>query len=315
MPSMAMFLLGLLLLVLGADSLMRGVSGLGQRFGLSPFAAGLLLAGFVAAIPELAVFAQASAQGAFELAAGSAIGGSLAGVAIALGVAAMVVPIAITMRVASVMLVFVLVAAGLVLVFALDGAIVRWEGGVLLATYLVCLRLWFARARDVLAPVQAEFVDIAETATGLSQNLVRMLFAGALLFFGSRFVVRAAPELGAAFGMDALGTGLTLVGFGVALPKLVFLLLAARGQGNVAAGVVFGACLASLLLALGTLALLQPVAVGGKLVGLALLVGMACALALYPLLGGELRIDRRRGALLAIGGAAWLGYALVAARS
>jgi cation:H+ antiporter len=315
MPALAMFLLGLLLLVLGADSLMRGASGLGQRFGLTPFLAGLMLAGVVAAIPELAVFAQAAASGRLELAIGSAIGASLAGIAFALGAAAMVAPLAITMRVASAMLVFVLVAAGLLLALSLDGAIARGEGGLLLAGYVACLWLWFARGRAPLAPVQAEFTDIAETATGLSQNLIRLGFAAALLYFGSRNLVASAPVLGAALGLDGIGTGLVLLAVAAVLPKLVFLLMAARGQGNVAAGVVFGACLAELLLAIGAASLYGPVALSSPLAGLALLATMALALVLYPLLGGELRIDRRRGAVLLLGGAAWLGYALIAARS
>jgi cation:H+ antiporter len=166
---MAMFLLGLLLLVLGADSLLRGASGLGQRFGLTPFLAGLLLAGFVAAIPNWRCSRRPARQ------ARAARGRRrdrrrLAGFALALGVAALAAPLAMTMRVASAMLVFVLVAAGLVLAFALDGAIARWEGAILLAAYAGLPRPVVRRGREQLAPAQAEFVDIAETATGFRRT-------------------------------------------------------------------------------------------------------------------------------------------------
>ena len=315
MPTMAMFLLGLALLVLGADSLLRGAGGLAQRFGARPFLAGLAMAGFVAAIPELSIGAQAIAQGATGLAAGNAVGGGIAGFAMALGLAALLAPFTVSMRSAGPVLVLVLVAAGLLLLFALDGVIARWEGGVLLLAYVGGLGLWFARARGEDARVQAGFVEIAETATGAVQNLVRLGFAAALLFFGSRFVVRAAPEVGASLGLGDFAMGLTLVAFGVALPKLAFVALAAREEGNVVFSVVLGACLASLLLVPGAMAAMQPLPLAEPLARIALPVTMAFALVLYPLFGGELRIDRRRGALLLAGGIAWLGYALWAARA
>ena len=61
--AIAWFLLGLLLLALGGDSIVKAVSGLAQRFGASPFTAGLLLLGVTTSLPELAVNARALAVG------------------------------------------------------------------------------------------------------------------------------------------------------------------------------------------------------------------------------------------------------------
>jgi len=314
MPALAMFLLGLLLLLLGTDSLLRAIAGLGQRLGLSPFAAGLLLVGFAGSIPDLAVNGFALATGAGELALGNAIGGSIANLGLVLGAAALLSPLLLGMRLLAAHALFVLVAAGLVLMFGLDGVLARWEGGVLFAGFSACLAFLFVRGRQESAPVQAELVDFAETSTIPLQNLIRLAFAFALLFFGSRWVVQGAPVLGRALGLDSIGAGLTLVAVGTALPKLVLAAMAAaRGQGNVVAGQVLGACLFNLLFVLGAMALLQPVAIPVSILRVDMSVAMALALLLFFRLAGGLGVGRGHAALLLLAFLAWLGFTLAPA--
>ena len=135
LASIGMFALGLFLLLLGADSMLRGGSGLGQRLGLSPARAGLMLVVFAALMPALAINATAWAAGQRELALGNAIGGSIVNLGLSLGLAALFAPLLVSMRQLGAQLVFILVAAGLVLMFGSDGQIARWEGGVLVAGF------------------------------------------------------------------------------------------------------------------------------------------------------------------------------------
>ncbi|MBC7656520.1 MAG: sodium:calcium antiporter, partial [Frankiaceae bacterium] len=87
-----MFALGLLLLLLGADSVVRGASGLAQRLGLSPFAAGLLLVASATSIPELVINAYAFQHGQTDLALGNAVGSNIVNIGLTLGGAALVAP-------------------------------------------------------------------------------------------------------------------------------------------------------------------------------------------------------------------------------
>jgi cation:H+ antiporter len=314
MPALAMFLLGLLLLLLGTDSLLRAISGLGQRLGLSPFASGLLLVGFAGSIPDLAVNSFALATGAGKLALGNAIGGSIASLGLVLGAAALMKPLLLGMRLLAAHALFVLLAAGIVLMFGLDGLLARWEGGVLFAGFFACLAFLFLRGRQESAPVQAEIVDFAQTSTIPLQNLIRLAFAGALLYFGSRWVVQGAPVLGVVFGLDPVESGLTLVAVGTALPKLVLAAMAAaRGQGNIVAGQVLGACLFNLLFMLGAMALLQPLAIPLSIVRVDMSVVMALALLLCFRLAGGLDIGRGHAVLLLLAFLAWLGFTLAPA--
>lgn len=312
--AIGMFLLGLFLLLLGGDSVVRGASGLAQRFGMSPFMTGLLLVAFATSVPELAVNAYAVAAGQPDLALGNAIGSNIVNVGLVLGIAALFAPLLITMRLLAAQIVFLLVATGAVLMFGLDGVIARWEGAILLAGFAAFLTFVFRRGKSESAVVQAELSTFAVTATGLAQNLLRLGFAVVLLYFGSRLVVQHAPALGLAMGLGSMLTGLLLVSVATALPELVAMVIAARnGQGNVVAGHVLGACLFNLLFLVGGMATLRPLALPSSFVTLELPAAMAFALVLYPLLGGDFRVSRREGAVLAFGFLAWFAYELATA--
>jgi cation:H+ antiporter len=305
------FLGGLVLLLLGGDSMVRGVSGLAQALGAAPYRAGLYLLAFATSIPELAVNAYAMQQGQPALALGNAVGSNIVNIGLTLGVAALVAPLVVSMRLVAVQVVLLLVAGGAVLFFGLDGTLARWEGGVLLAGFVGLLAVMAVRARDEEAAVQAELADYAQTAPGLARNAVRIAIAIGVLYLGAMGVVRGAPGLGAAFGFGPLLTGLLVVAIGTALPEVAMAVMAARqGQGNVVAGHVLGASLFNFLLVLGGMALVQPVPVPASFVGFEVPAAMAFALALYPLLAGDLKLSRREGGILLGLFVLWVAYEL-----
>ncbi|MGH8045308.1 MAG: sodium:calcium antiporter, partial [Stenotrophomonas sp.] len=130
------FLLGLLLLALGGDSIVKAASGLAQRFGASPFVAGLLLVAFGTSLPELVVNGRAFVVGAEELALGNAIGSNIVNVGLTLGMAALAAPLLVRARLLSPLLVLLAVASLALIVFGLDGVVTRWEGGLLLLGFV-----------------------------------------------------------------------------------------------------------------------------------------------------------------------------------
>jgi cation:H+ antiporter len=309
MSEAAMFLLGFLLLLLGADSLMRGAAGLAQGLGMKPAGAGLLLVGFVVAIPQLAITGYALARGAGELALGNAVGGGLANLTLVLGGAALCAPLAPAMRLLAPLALVTVVAAALLLLLAWDGALARWEGGVLLAGYVLALGFVLRHGREEAAPVQAELAELAETSTNVSQNFMRLLMAAGFLFFGSRWIVQGAPSVAALLGIDALATGLVVVAVGGALPALARAIVSAIGvHANVVLALVLGGCLCNLLLLAGATALAQPLAFDAAPLRAAIPAIAVVAALLHLLLRKGARIGRREGVLLAF---AFLAFAAV----
>ncbi|RRU13253.1 sodium:calcium antiporter [Stenotrophomonas sp. 278] len=309
------FLLGLVLLALGGDSIVKAASGLAQRFGASPFVAGLLLVAFGTSLPELVVNVRAFAVGAEELALGNAVGSNIVNVGLTLGLAALAAPMLVRARLLSPLLVLLAVASLAVIVFGLDGVIARWEGGVLLLGFVGVLGFLLRAARREAEPVREAIAGYAMTRTGLFLNGLRVLFAGVALYYGARWIVDAAPVLGAGLGWSPLLVGLLPVAIGTALPEVAAAIAAARrGQGDMVLGHVIGSSLFNLLVVVGGMAALRPIALPESFVKLELPAAIAFVLVLYPMLRGDLTLSRREGGILLLAFVGWvvLELALIA---
>jgi len=307
----AWFLLGLLLLALGGDSIVKAASGLAQRFGASPFVAGLLLVTFGTSLPELVVNARAFVVGAQDLALGNAVGSNIVNVGLTMALAALAAPLLVRARLLSPLLILLAVASLAVIVFGLDGVIARWEGAVLLLGFLALLVFVLRAAARESEPVREAIAAYAMTRTGLLLNVIRVVFAAVCLYYGARWIVGAAPVLGAGLGWSPLLVGLLPVAIGTALPEVAAAIVAARrGQGDMVLGHVIGSSLFNLLVVVGGMAALRPLALPESFVKLELPAAIAFVLVLYPMLKGDLTISPREGGILLVAFVAWIALEL-----
>lgn len=305
------FALGLVLLALGGDSIVKGASGLAQKLGASPFVAGLLLVAFGTSLPELFVNARAYLVGAQDLALGNAVGSNIVNFGLTLGVAAISAPLLVRMRLLSPLLVLLAVASVALIVFGLDGVISRVEGGVLLLAFVAVVAFLLARSGHEQEPVREGIAAYAATRSVLWMNLLRFVVAVALLYFGARFVVQGAPVIGAAWGWSPLLVGLLPVAIGTALPEAAAAIAAARrGQGDMVVGHVLGSSLFNLLVVVGGMAALRPLPLPESFVRLELPAAIAFVLVLYPMLRGDLRISRNEGLILFVALLGWVALEL-----
>lgn len=309
--ALAWFLLGLLLLALGGDSIVKAASGLAQRFGASPFTAGLVLLGLATSVPELAVNARALTVGQPELALGNAVGSTLANLGLTLAMAALAMPLLLRARALRSSWTCLLLGAVLLLAFGLDGGLQRWEGAILLAAFGLAFG-WLLHAGRREAPeVQASIADSAASRTNLLLNVIRLVLAALTLYWGARLVVGAAADFGTVLGWTPLLVGLLPVAIGTALPEVAAAVMAARrGQGDMVLGHVLGSSVVNLLLVIGAMAVIQPIALPASFVRLELPAVLAFALVLYPMLRGDLRISRVEGGILLAAFVAWVGLEL-----
>ncbi len=307
------FVLGLVLLALGGDSIVKGASGLAQRLGASPFVAGLVLVAFGTSLPELAVNLQAVARHQPALALGNAVGSNVANFGLTLGAAALVAPLTVRWRALSPLLLALLLGTLLTVVLGFDGTLSRIEGAILLLAFVVVVVFAAARTRRESPELQDAIAAFARTGTDLWLNLIRFAIAAVLLYFGSRMIVRSAPTIGEGIGMAPLLTGLIPVAIGTALPEVAAAISAARrGHGDIVVGHVIGSSLFNLLVVVGGMA-----AIGGSLafpesfVMFELPAAGVFALMLYPMLRGDLHISKSEGAGLLIAFFAWIAFELL----
>lgn len=310
--ALGFFLLGLFLLALGGDSIVKGASGLGQRLGLSPLATGVVLVAFGTSLPELAVNARAAWVGSQALALGNAVGSNVVNFGLTLGAAALAMPLLVRWRALVPLLLCFMLACVLVILLGYDGVLSRFDGVVLLAVFVAVLAWTLMRSHRETAEVQQAIEDFGATRTGLGLNVFRFVLAAVLLYFGARLVVEQAPLIGSALGLAPLLTGLVVVAIGTALPEMAAAIAAARrGHGDMVVGHVVGSSLFNLLVVVGGMAVFRDVPLPNSFVRFEVPAALAFALVLYPMLRGDLRIRKAEGGVLFVAFLAWVAFELL----
>jgi cation:H+ antiporter len=309
----AWFALGAVLLMLGADSLVKGAAGLALSWRVKPFLVGLVVLGLGTAVPELAVSLEAMRTGHAGIALGNVVGSSIANFGLVLGAAALAAPFATGLRLSAVLLPLLIAGTALAGALGYDLALARLDGALLLALFCAMLALLLVRAPREAEAVQRTFAEAAAvTQPGVGRMLLRIALGAAVMLYGTWHLIRAASTLAQWWGWSDLRIGLTVVAIGTLLPELATAVLAARrGHGDLAIGNAIGGSLVNLTLVLGACALWKTIPVPQQLIRVELPALALFALALYPMIRGDAHLSRREGAVLLgayLAFLAWQGF-------
>ncbi|MCF7203720.1 calcium/sodium antiporter [Pseudomonas oligotrophica] len=251
---------GLMLLVAGAEALVRGASRLAIRLGIAPLIVGLTIVALGTSSPETAIGLQASLSGRGDLAVGNALGSNIANILLILGLCALVAPLLVSRQLIRLDIPVMLATGGLAYLLAHDGRLSHGDGALLLLAMLGYSAFLVFAARHERRHAAAPPPRRADTgAPGWLAQVPLILLGLGLLVVGSRLLVEGASSLARAFGLSELVIGLTVVAVGTSLPELATSLLAVlRGQRDIAVGNVVGSSIYNLTLVLGSAASLAP---------------------------------------------------------
>ncbi len=302
----AYLIAGLVLLVGGAEALVRGASRLAARFGISPLIIGLTVVAFGTSAPETAVSVQASLNGSGDIAVGNVIGSNIANILLILGLSALVAPLVVSRQLVR-LDVPVMIGAGL-MTFALawNGSISRLDGIVLLMLLVLYTAFLVIASKNEKKRVQTdEFADaygVEEAAKpfGWLVQLLLVLVGLGLLVFGSNLLIEGAVALARALGLSELVIGLTVIAVGTSMPELATSLLAVyRGERDIAVGNVVGSCIFNLLLVLGAGAVVSSdgLSISPNALAFDIPVMLAVFAACLPIFFSGYRINRWEGTL------------------
>ncbi|PTW50808.1 calcium/sodium antiporter [Rhodovulum kholense] len=292
-------LAGLAALIAGGELLVRGAVALARRFGVSPMIIGLTFVGFGTSTPELVTSLQAALTGAPDIALGNVVGSNIGNILLILGLAALVRP----MRVCPAALRrdggALALATGLAVLAMLGGALGRGSGAAGLTLLVAYLAFTIWQERRSATAAGAVYVAEADTLGLLDRSwaaLPVMALGLGLTLVGAKLLVAGAVTLAAAAGLSEAVIGLTVVAIGTSMPELVTSLMAARrGESGVAIGNVIGSNIFNLLGILGVTALVQPLAVAGRIAGFDVWVMLAATAGLIVVAWTGGRITRAEG--------------------
>ena len=250
-----MFVLGLVVLVVGADVMVRGASRLAVSFGVSPLVVGLTVVAFGTSAPEMAVSVGSALAGTPDLAIGNVVGSNIANVLLILGISALITPLLVDEQIIRQEIPIMIGASALLVVMALDGNIGLLESIVLFALVIAYTVFLVIQSRRASKAVQDEFETGIPTSTWDSHWAVQigLIAAGlVMLVVGADWLVDSAVAFARAFGVSDLVIGLTVVAVGTSMPEIATSIVAAmRGQRDIAVGNVVGSNVFNILAVLG----------------------------------------------------------------
>jgi cation:H+ antiporter len=300
-PTLGFFLLGLVLLIAGAELLVRGASRLAASAGLSPLLIGLTVVAWGTSAPELATSSVAALAGSADLALGNVVGSNLFNVLFILGLAALVSPLPVDRKLVRIDVPLLIAISLASWALCADGSVSRLDGLALLAGLVAYTVFSIRVSRTDPGPLAAAAEPARPRhAHGLAANVALVALGLAGLVAGSRWLVAGAVEIAQAVGLSELIIGITIVAAGTSLPEVATsVLAAARGERDIAVGNVVGSNLFNLLGVLGAAATLAPsgVAVSDAALRFDLPVMVATSVACLPVFFVGGRIERWEGAL------------------
>ena len=254
---------GLVVLVAGGDFFVRGSVGIAERFQISPLIIGLTLVGFGTSMPELLTSILAALKGSPGIALGNVVGSNTCNILLIIGAAALIYPLTTDPRVLFRDGFVVLAASVVCLGVTVAGAINRPVGLLMVAALIGYVFIIYRVDRLTPRPANpAEDAPPSPPTHGIA--LLALMTAGGLgaTMLGAHWLVTAAIELAAHFGVSDTVIGLTVVAVGTSLPELVTSVVAAfRRQSDIALGNILGSNIYNVLGILGTTALIKPIEV------------------------------------------------------
>lgn len=305
MLTAAAIVLGLVLLYVGGELLVRGSVAVAAALGMSPLLIGITLVGFGTSTPELVTSIDAALRGLPGIAVGNVVGSNIANILLILGLGAVISPIAFTQRALS-RDVFVVTLTGIaILALAAVGEVGRIAGTALvlaLAAYLV-----LAQSQERTSGWRAASATVS-AAAGINPwlSLLIAIVGIAIVVAGAHLLVDGAVELAAFFGVSDTIVGLTVVAVGTSLPELATTVTAAlRRQGDVALGNILGSCIFNVFGILGVTAIVQPLIVPEVIFRFDAWVLLATTLLLVVFAITGRRLNRAEGIVFV---AAYAGY-------
>jgi cation:H+ antiporter len=311
---------GLILLVVGAEVLVRGAAKLAAQFGIPPLIIGLTVVAFGTSAPETAVSVQAALDGSGDLAIGNVIGSNIANILLILGVTALIAPLVVSRQLVRLDVPIMIGASLVTYALACDGSLSRLDGALLFAGVLGYTGfLIFNSLRDKNSNPDDEFaaefgLDKAPKPYASAINLALIIAGLVLLVSGSNFLVHGATELARALGLSELVIGLTVVAIGTSLPELATSVMAAlKGERDIAVGNIVGSNIFNLLCVLGLASMVSPqaIAVAANALQFDFPVMIAVAIACLPIFFNGYAINRWEGGVFVVYYAIYTAYLIM----
>lgn len=297
-----LFFAGLILLIAGAELLVRGASEIALFAGLSKLVIGLTVVAYGTSFPELVVSSVASYVGEPDIAVGNVVGSNIFNILCVIGISAAIIPLYISRQIIRLDVPVMIAVAIIMFLFSLDGVISRFEGAFL--TTMGFIYTWWIISSGKKESSEENSKDKDSEVSKekrwkkLIFNIFLVLAGLTLLAFGSRWLVDGAVYIARALEVSELVIALVIVAAGTSLPELATSVVAAiKHERDIAVGNIIGSNIFNIVFVLGLSGLIasQPIRVSPAALKFDIPVMLAVSVACIPVFFTGKRIARWEG--------------------
>lgn len=304
-------LVGLGILVAGAEALVRGSASMAKKMGISSLVIGLTVVAFGTSMPELVVNMVSAFKGTADIAIGNVVGSNIANILLILGIAAMIYPLKVAGSTVWKEIPFAILALILVYIMGNDALVdgmsfnilSRTDGLLLISVFIIFMFYIVSLAKK--GEIKEEKVSLYSWPLSIVLTLVGLAFLG----LGGKILVDNAVILATLAGLSQAFIGLTIVAVGTSLPELATSIVAAiHKHDDIAVGNIIGSNIFNVFWILGLTATLMPLPFNPA-ASFDVLVGVATTLLLFVFMfiSTKHKIDRWQGVTFL---ALYVGYIL-----
>lgn len=294
-------LVGLAILVVGAELLVKGSSSISKLFGIPSLVIGLTVVAFGTSAPELIVNLVSATKGASDLALGNIVGSNIANILLILGICAVIRELKVQKSTVWKEIPLALLAAVVTLFMSndklLDGSLTnilsRSEGLILIGFFVIFLYYTATMFKNGGNEDEGEAIKMYPVMPSIA-----MIASGLIaLFFGGEMVVRNASELARMAGLSEWLIGLTIVAVGTSLPELATSVVATRrGQASIAIGNIVGSNIFNVFWILGITGTITPIKISPVAnTDLLMSIGTTILLFVFMFLGKKHQLEKWQG--------------------
>jgi len=297
-----LLLLGLLVLVVGGDLLVRGAAGLAAKAKIPPMVVGLTIVSIGTSAPEFLVSLQAALKGVPDIAMGNVVGSNIVNISLILGLTVLIVPLPVDRKTITQDWPVMMSASLLLFFFGLDNQVSTAEGWILTITLILFTGYLVIRTRWEGPSDTIESDQKPARFSGFGWLALFIVVGCVGLKYGSAWFVSGAVGIAELLGMSDHMIGVTVVAFGTSVPELTASLIAAfKKESEISLGNLIGSNIFNILGVLGFTAIIIPINVSEVIMQSDIYWMLGIAAVLLPLMVFTNKVTRSGGLLLVAG--------------
>lgn len=302
--TIVLLVIGLIVIIVGGDYLVRGASSIALRLHLSPLVVGLTIVAFGTSAPELLISIQSALKGSPDIAMGNVVGSNICNLALVLGLAAVINPVKVQSNSIRIDWPMTMGSAILLYLVVRDGYLVGYEGFIFVLIIIGYLFFIISLSRKNLKAAKNainkdEIPDIPTKQ--IWKDTVFIIIGCISLYFGSEWFVNSAKELALNLGVEERVVGLTIVALGTSLPELVTAAVASyKGHTDLALGNLMGSNIFNILSILGITSMVREIPIHIEILNKDIFWMLLVTLMILPLMIIRREVGRIDGFILLI---------------